>query len=182
MGSGYDIPLAQATVVHSICVVISKHYKVLQCLQGVLESSVATPGPVIGTWAGNSGGQSYWCIYTQMQGPAAGDCVLLGFGRRYPCSGRGQGCKSWGHLHAHWWLWGPLLSECIVMAARSYHKHMVVEACNRGQAWSRLMYSFAWVANCNEQSSAGQWQKTGPDQSLQASVGALTLVYSPMMA
>lgn len=92
-GQWYDISLAWATVVHSInsCVVITKHYRVLQCLQGLLESSAATPGPVGGTRAGNSGGQSYWCTYTQMQGPAADGIVVPGCGCRDPCSGKGQG-------------------------------------------------------------------------------------------
>lgn len=49
----------QARVVHSICVVINKHCKILQCLQGVLKSLVATPDPVVGPWADNRGNQSY---------------------------------------------------------------------------------------------------------------------------
>lgn len=65
-GQWVCISLAQAGVVHSICVVTNKHYKVLQCLEGVLESSVATPGPVVGPWADNRGSQSYWCTFTQM--------------------------------------------------------------------------------------------------------------------
>ena len=136
-GSGYDISLAQATVVHSICVVISKYYKVLQCLQGALESSVATPGPVVGTWAGNSGDQSYWGTYTQMQCPASGGSVLPGFGHRGLCSGKRQGgqqnmgpstCPLVGNCG------GLFCRTCIIMAARSHHEPMVVEGYKKGQA------------------------------------------------
>lgn len=80
---------------------------------------------------------------TRLQGPAAGSCVVPGF-----AMARGRvGSESWGQLQAHWQLWGPLLSLCTIMASRSHHGHVVVEVCNRSQAWSVLMHGFVFSAN-----------------------------------